>query len=210
MIKMELNGDETCCKCGNYLQKNQNWVIKGIKNEQFICERCYKNFQSDYIKGVLDKNSSVAKGFILQRVVANVLGLELKDDCNCSVGFNYPYDLYDKDGYGTINVKSSKLYNNSIWQFSLKNKYIPNTYIFVGFDVDRKHILKVWFIVSTYFLILKKKSIGISSSNKGLERWSECEVDVKPYNDMLHKMSEKRKETEGKECILINDDLNNV
>jgi len=32
-------------------------------------------------------------------------------------------------------------------------------------------------------------------------------VDSSPYDDMLHQMSKKRKETEGENCFLSNSDL---
>lgn len=152
-----------------------------------MCEKCYNN--SDYINGMLDKNSKIGKAFIAQRVVAKVLNISLKNDCNCSIGFNHPYDLYDKGRYNTIDVKSSKLYKNNVWHFGLYNKYISDTYIFVGYDEDRKNILHVWIIKTTDYLVFKKKGITLTNTFKGLSKFNLYEADSKLYNESYHSMS---------------------
>ena len=145
--------------------------------------------------GNLDKNSEVGFAFISQRVVANVLKLTLKNDCNCSIGFNAPYDLYDKDKYFYINVKVSKLHDNYYWKFGLKQKVVPDTYIMLGFDENRKNILHIWITDPlddlTYDEIKErpKGDIGITNTYYGLEKAEPWEVDTKPYNDVLHSMS---------------------
>ena len=204
-------GFETCCECGCYLQKNQNWRTDGLLKGQVMCHSCHQNIRTDYINGKLNKNSTVASGFISQRVVANVLGLELKDDCNCSISFKYPFDLYDENRYNYINVKGSKLHyivgQNLYWKFSLEQKEIPDTYVMLGFDKNRKNILKVWITDPLDDLTYEKKTLNITNTNEKSLFAQPWEVDPKPYNDMLHKMSEKRKETNGKSCILDNSDL---
>ena len=111
--------------------------------------------------------------------------------CNCSIGFNAPYDLYNKDRYGTINVKGSKLHiNYNRWHFCLLNKEIPDTYIMLGFDENIKNILHVWVTNPLDDLIYNKKTIGIKHDvYSGLKRAKPWEVDPKPYNNALHSMS---------------------
>ena len=83
----------------------------------------------------------------------------------------------------------------------------------MGFDENRKNILRVWITDSlddlTYDVKNEKpkKSIGITNTEKNLKKAKPWEVDAKPYDDMLHQMSQKRKETNGKNCVLNNNDL---
>ena len=208
-MRVKRTGNETCYFCNSNKGQKQGWITKGLSKGEVMCLSCYQKLQTNYMNKNLDKNTSVAKGFIGQRIVAKVLGLELKNDCNCSVGFNYPYDLYDEGRYDKINVKSCKLGDYNSWIFGLSQKVIPDTYILVGFDENRKNILRVWIASSNDKLVIDNFSVFISNNvNNDLSRAKPWEVDVKPYNDMLHKMSEKRKDTNGKECILSNDDLN--
>lgn len=206
-IKLKLDGTEKCCKCGNYNSKGQNWATKGLPKGKVMCKNCYLNTYTDYMKGNLDKNSNVGFAFISQRVVVKYLGLELKHDCNCSEGFNHPYDLYDKDKHGKVNVKGSHLHDNNVWTFSLHNKYIPDTYILVGFNKIGKHILKGWIINSTNKLVSNKKCLNITNTSRALKKWYKYQLDDKKLDDILYQMSKKRKETKGKECVLSNDDL---
>lgn len=200
---------EICCKCGCNKDQTLGWCTKGLSKDKVMCLKCYKKiyYVSDYKRGKLNKNSPVAKGFISQRIIANFLELELKDDCNCSEGFNTPYDLYDKDGYGTINVKSSKLHYNNIWTFTLQNKKIPKTYILVGFDKNRRNVLKGWSVNFKNNLICNKCMLLIKNNIEDLKKWKNYEINDVTLNKILHKMSEKRKETNGENCILSNDDL---
>ena len=180
-----LIGSETCDNCNTLKPKTQNWYYK---QGQRLCNTCYKNLDN-YKSGKLDSNSSTGFAFISQRVVAKVLGLDLKYDCNCSIGFNSEYDLHDKNNYGTINVKARALYDDNIWMFSFRNKYVPNTYILLGFASNKSDILRVWIANSNGDLVCKKKGIGITNSDKGLKRAEFWEVDAEPYNNAYHTMS---------------------
>lgn len=220
--KLELNcsvldGTEVCSYCGKRADEIPNfkhWLYRdGIR----YCMRhgnSGKGGKPDYVTKNLDSKSNVGKGFVSQRVVAKTLDLELKNDCNCSIGFNAPYDLYNEDGYNYINVKDSHLQKDNAWHFHLKHKKIPDTYIMIGFDEERKNILHVWITDAVDDLTYDeknerlKRSISITNNiDSGLKRAKPWEVDAKPYDDMLHKMSEKRKETNGEECFLSNDNL---
>ena len=212
-------GLEICSKCGCKKIKNKNWYTKGLAEGEVMCFNCYQkiNCFSDYMSGSLDKNSNRAKATISEQVVKNVLNLEERHDCNFAYDFNYPVDLYHKDKYKYINVKDSKLYNrknhSSFWNFNLTQKETPDTYIMLGYDENRKNILHVWvtdaiddfvFNEKTEKLLKIKTVTNIPNSLKEAEPWK---VDPKPYNDMLHKMSEKRKDNNGIGCFLSNDDL---
>ena len=184
-----LDGTEICDNCGKNKPENQGWYYI---NGQRLCMLCYNN--SDYMNGNLDPNSKVGFGFIGQRVVAKTLGLELRHDCNCSIGFNAPYDLYDKK-LGNINVKTSVLNNKNYWYFTLLNKYTPDTYIMLGFANDKSDILHVWITEPEDDLTFDAKNfkfktnITITNSEKALKKAEYYEVDIEPYNDMYHTMS---------------------
>jgi len=186
-----LDGTETCDNCGCLKIKNQNWHYK---NEQRLCLICSQNL-NNYKNGNLDPESNTGFAFISQRVVAKVLGLELKYDCNCSEGFGSEYDLYDKNGYDNINIKATMLNNANFWNFGLKNKYTPDVYIMLGFSVDKSDILHVWITEPEDDLTFDEKNfkykqtISITNSYKGLNRASPWEVDAEPYTDAYHNMS---------------------
>jgi len=178
------NKSKRCDNCGG--NRTSNWYYR---NGLILCRKCYRN--SKYKYGQLDPNSAIGFGFISQRVVAKTLGLKLKYDCNCRLGFKSSYDLYDNIVYDYINVKGVKIINN-IWIFNFRNKEIPNTYICLGYDENKNNIKHVWIFKPNYDIILFDKiTIGISNSLKGLKRVEQYEVDVKSYNDMYHSMSLK-------------------
>lgn len=211
------NGTETCCICKNYLKLGEDWLTKGLLKGEVICMNCYQKSKRDYMNGNLDKNSAVGVAFISQRVVANVLGLELKYDCNCVEGFKHSFDLYDRSRYNYINVKDSKLHytieRSPAWHFGLTQKIIPDTYIMLGYDKNRKNVLRVWITDAIDDFVFNEKkgktltSKTITNVYESLDKAKPWEVDPKPYDDMLHQMSEKRKATNGTNCVLSNDDL---
>ena len=184
-----LDGTETCDNCGCLRTENQNWYYK---NEQRLCKKCYMN--RDYMNGNLDPESSTGFAFMSQRVVAETLGLGLEYDCNCSDGFGAPQDLYDKK-YKYINVKTATLNKVNVWNFLLKNKYTPDTYIMLGLSGNKSDILHVWITEPEDDLTFDEKkfkykqSISITNSERGLNRAKNWEVDAKPYNDAYHSMS---------------------
>ena len=190
-VRYKLDGTETCDNCGKNKPENQHW---NYKNEQRLCYTCYQTL-NNHKNGKLDPNSEVGFAFMSQRVVAETLGLDLKYDCNCSIGFNAPYDLYDEK-LGSINVKTRVLKYNKYWNFGLSNKYIPDIYIMLGFSSDKSDILHVWITEPEDDLTFDnkkfkyKQSISITNDiNSGLKRAAPWEVDVEPYNDAYHNMS---------------------
>ena len=210
------DGTETCCKCGRSREQTIQWYTKGLPKGQVICRSCYS--KPDYKSGKLDKDTTVGKATISEQIVKNVLNLEEKHNCNFTCGFGYKVDLYHKDRYKYINVKDSKLYyvieHNPYWYFNLTQKVTPDTYVMLGYDEDRKNILKVWITDAIDDLVYDekteklKRSLSITNDIfSGLKKAKPWKVDPKPYNDMLHKMSQKRKETKGEECFLSDDDL---
>ena len=136
--KGNLDGTETCDNCGKVKPESQNW---NYKNDKRLCATCLQN-TDNHKNGKLDADSPTGFAFMSQRVVAETFGLELKYDCNCSIGFTAPYDLYDEK-YKYINVKTATLNKVNAWQFGLKNKYTPDTYIMLGFSADKSDILHV-------------------------------------------------------------------
>lgn len=210
-------GLETCCKCNNYLKQNQHYYTKGLLEGEVMCHSCYGKSMSDYKNGKLNKESTIGKATISEQVIKNVLNLEERHDCNFACGFKHPVDLYHKEKYKYINVKDSKLHcsitQSSHWKFNLSQKVIPDTYIMVGFDEDRKNISHVWITDAIDDLTYNEKkgrplsSKTITNVYESLTKARAWEVDSKPYNDMLHLMSQKRKDNNGEKCFLRNDDL---
>ena len=162
----------------------------------------YKNskkissFESlDYEIGNLNPDSKIGFGFIGQRVVAKIFKLKLEQDCNCSINFGAPYNLYDEKKYGKINVKSTILNNKNYWQFNLKNKEIPDTYILLGFSPDKSDVLHVWIAKYSDELLFDslknktKNTISITNSERGLTRAAPWEIDAKSFNDAYRSMS---------------------
>ena len=190
-----LKGDETCDNCRKLKPESQNW---NYKNDTRLCYSCYMN--RDYKNGKLDADSPTGFAFLSQRVVAETLGLDLKYDCNCSIGFNAPDDLYDANKYKYINVKTAILNKVNSWKFGLIQKYNPDTYIMLGFSVDKSDILHVWITEPEDDLTFDEKNFkykqsisitnGIFSGRRsGLKRAEPWEVDVEPYNNVYHSMS---------------------
>ena len=184
------DGSETCDNCG----KSNIGYRWSYQNNMRLCEKCRHG--AKYKFNNLSSNSSVGRGFISQRVVAKVLDLELKDDCNCNVNFGHPFDLYDKGKYNYINVKSQMLNIINNWCFNLSQKEVPDTYIMLGFDRNRKNIIHVWITDAVDDLVFDekteklKKGICIKDDVfSGLKRAEPWEVDAKPYDDILHSMS---------------------
>lgn len=215
-IQSSLDRTETCLYCGKRADEIPGFVHWVYPNGKRFCHQHGQN--SDYVTKNLDPKSTNGKAFVSQRIVANVLSLELKDDCNCSISHTYPYDLYNKNRYNYINVKDSKLHHrqnqSTYWEFNLNQKMIPDTYVMLGYDKDRKNILRVWITDAIDDLVFNDK-IGkllkwktISNSYESLKEAEPWEVDPKPYDDMLRLMSRKRKETNGKECVLDSCNLN--
>lgn len=202
-------GLETCCVCGCNKIQGKQWHAKGLSKGKVMCSSCNANIKSDYMNGNLNKESSTGKGFISQRIIAKFLNLELKNDCNCTKGFNYGVDLYDNEKYKYIDSKSSKLHNylskNSFWSFKLNEKRIPDVYMMLGWDKNRKNILKGWSIDSKNDLVNGKNSITIKNNIKGLKKWSNYEINNILLNEVLHKMSQKRKDTNGTRCPIDNE-----
>jgi len=183
--KIKLIGNEVCEICGKKPRRQFRY-----KNNRRICDNCY--FDTKYIKGNLDPESTTGFAFISQRVVAKTLGLDLEHDCNCSDGFGAPYDLYDKK-LGYINVKAAKYsvysFNNRSWRYRFNNGSIPDTYILLGFSEGKTNVEHVWITDALDDLTYEKKAIAIPDSYKGLLKAKPWEVDCEPYNFAYHSMS---------------------
>lgn len=191
--RKKLSGDEFCIECGT--KETTQWC-----NSDFgkLCNICwlkqYNKPNIKYMNGLLDIDSTAGFGFLGQRIVAKKLGLELKYDCNCSVNFNHPFDLFDSEKYGRIDVKTATLKNNgvsSFWQFKISNNEC-DTYIMLGFNENKNDLIKIWLIKSNDN-ITNRDSLVIYNNPKYhgniVRIINKYEVDVKPYNDAYHNMS---------------------
>lgn len=106
--------------------------------------------------------------------------------CNTNDDFCSKFDLIS-ESLGTINVKSSKLFYDTIWNkyywtFSKpKTQTIPDNYICLGFNETRTNIERVLIIPGDSNLVTKY-GIIIINSKRGLSRASQYEVDATLYN----------------------------
>lgn len=192
------DGTETCDVCGD-TQKYSNWIYK---NGLRLCKNCDLN-RKGHRWGILNHNCSTGKAF--KDEVITKKALDINFNCNIEIGFTAPYDLYDEK-FGKINVKSSKLSVNiknnnkyEYWHFRFSNVYIPDTYIFLGYDEKRTKILKVWVINSKKSIVNNKKSFTISNSSYVLNKYINFEIDAKYFNKILQ-------ETNWNECKYLDND----
>ena len=188
-----LTGDEICSVCG--IKGKIHWVNS---DNGKICMSCWHKQNRDYMNGRLDIDSPTGFAFLSQRIVARKLRLEIKHDCNCTYGLNYPgFDLLqlDNEKYGRIQVKTAILGSKDVslyWRFSLGDNSECDTYIMLGFTRNKDSIEKVWVISSDRSIVKHRQSLSvylnptrIGSVAKEIVKY---EVDVKPYNDTYHNM----------------------
>lgn len=154
-----------------------------------VCKNGCDCIESKYKTGDLSSKSSAGKGFISEQVVAKALCIESRHDCNLSVSFNHPCDLYHEAEYGFINVKSSKLHNTNRWSFGMSNAYEPDTYIFVAYSDDYHNIAHVWSVPCTAYILKNVSLLEVGNTDTGLARMDDYEVSADVYNTSLHSMS---------------------
>lgn len=173
-----------------------NWEGEGK-----ICANCnrkrrYRKQPISLIRrGKLRLESTVAKGYIGEKVVAEVLNVPEEHQLNSLslYGLNSKYDLYH-DEFGNINVKTRQydVYTVNAWNFMLKgeNGEIPDTYILMGFSSDGKDIKRVWIIPSNEKIIENKKGIFLSDieTSKPYKKVKIFEQDARIYNEAYHSM----------------------
>jgi len=178
-IKLKSTGNEYCEICGS--KNTLQWYYT---NNLRICNKCSRGSRN-YLHGILDPSCTSGIGVITEHVVYEILGDCKK--CNTKDHFLSPYDLIS-DKYGTINVKSSKLYKDGRWGFCKpKNQTIPNYYICIGFDENKVEIQHVWIIPSDSKLIIKN-GICITNSTKCLEKFKQYELNPEPYDNVYQNL----------------------
>ena len=191
----------------------------------YLCNNCYakKYYKIKYKEvignkalirnGKLSKNSKVGKGFISEQIVAVYLGIEnnnIKND-----NFHSLVDMIDNNSK-KVEVKSSELhiigydksgiYSVSGWHFNLNYKMFADIHIFLGFDMYRKNILKVWVIneeikINTGINIRYEYKLNNKYNNdKPINKYSKYELpksEVDRFNKILHSL--------GKDCKYLCD-----
>jgi len=185
--KSSLDGEEVCFVCGG--PKKHQWCYNVDGNR--LCSKCYNTSKTKHKNGNLDSMSGVGKGFISQRIVAKTLNIPLINDCNCSIDFKAPYDLFH-DKYGKIDVKASGLrtkYNN--WQFYFKAKTDADIYFCLAFDEEWKKIMRVWAIPNTG-RYQSLTGITITNNISPILKYSKYEASADKYDKVFHSMSIER------------------
>ena len=186
----KLDGTETCAYCGkraDEIPNFTNWLYD--KDRVRYCKKHYYGKQDGsphYTKGELDINSNVGRGRSGELLLANVLNINKKYDCN-RISCGYKFDLYHEK-YGKIDVKTSVLncdYNTWVFMFYAKKE--ADTYICVGLSDDTKRVEHLW-IVPNEGEIRNTSGITIKNTSYSLYNRKRWEVDAKPYNDMWQTM----------------------
>ena len=187
-----INKDRYCILCG-VNHTGGNWCRYG---NGYICRNCKNKLRSKARHGTLSKHSETGKGLITEQVVAKYLGIE-----NLNIKLDKfarnPIDMFDNK-LGRIDVKSCRLIEfkskfslNYGWHFNdiIDYKYV-DTYILVGFDENRKNIIKVWIISSKSFDVKTGIGIRMNTLRNGFKsKYKKYEIDAKPFNDILHELS---------------------
>jgi len=188
--RSELDGTETCAYCNKRVDEISNFTgWRYDENDIRYCSKHgagYKGKNPDYVNGELDINSANGLGRLGEILVAKTLKIADEFDCN-RISCGFKIDLYH-NVYKKIDVKTVLLgTKRSRWKFDFKAKKEADTYICLGFDEERKHILHVWIVPNEGKI---RDSIGISIENKyySLLKRSHWEVDNKSYNDTLKTM----------------------
>jgi len=176
------DGTEKCVKCGT--TKSTYWRYD--EDDNLLCIKCTRA-ERKYIQGKLNPNSRTGQGAICEYVVNNIL-----ENCiNCNAeSFNSKYDLISKT-YGTINVKSSRIFkhknrNSYYWSFRIpKSSEIPDIYICLALNNDRSEIQHVWIIPSDCVINING---GIKITLGKIDKYVQYEVDATPYNKVYQEL----------------------
>ncbi|MFA6988282.1 MAG: hypothetical protein WC185_04515 [Acholeplasmataceae bacterium] len=175
------------------MEQKQDYYIRTKPRHQAQMRKQYLNkyaITRSYYLGELNPDSTTGIGVLTEHIV--YIALNDCKKCNVIGDFSFPCDLISKK-YGTINVKSAKIYKNcsEYWSFRIpKAALIPNYYFCLGFNTDRSEISHVWIIPGNCELIAPTK-IHITNSKKGLNKWKEYEVDVLKYNNIYKNLNIK-------------------
>jgi len=184
-------GERVCLICGTGITyvSDEGYELWHKYENGYICHNCYMlKLRKDSTKirnGKLSKHTTTGKGFIAEQVVSKYLGVD-----SCSLRLDNlcgSTDIFDNKKYGNIEVKSYRLKDMGRlcdgWRFKLVCKKV-DTYFFLGFDKDRRNILRVWIIPSNKIKI--KSVIVILNNYRSRCRYIEYEVDYNKFNDILH------------------------
>lgn len=137
--------------------------------------------EQQYMNGLLNQETPIGKGTIIEYVVLTTL-----KDC-MKESFNFQYDLTSKR-LGEINVKSSARHdskNGSEWFFGKRpDSYVPDYYVCVGLDNEFKNVTHVWIIPGSS-RVVGSYGIHVIDNSKGLKRVAKYEVDHTLYNEVF-------------------------
>ena len=184
----KLDGSEVCCNCN----KNPHNIWRyDMKNNRY-CPACFAG--AAYRFGNLDPESTTGLGYIGQVITREALSLPIKNDYNISDNFNSPFDLYDDDKYGEINVKcaklcQSKIWNNTYWSFNIGDTVKPDYYFMLGLSENKNQVEHVWVVNSDALFIKNKCTAVIANSINGLNKRIEFEDDNELYNNIYHNIN---------------------
>lgn len=185
-----------------------NWLKYDCDKEictGFLCTKCWlKDWQSKpgnqndlekkqrkWRTGRLRRDSSTGKSIIDEIVVCRVLNvkcLNIEMD-----NLNYFIDT-EHDTYGRIDIKSSCTYpifnRDNLYEtfvFDPKKKQECDAFILLGYDFDRKNIIKVWIIPNEDWL-KRMHTLTIRNTYIKRSKYAKYEVDPKLYNDEYHSL----------------------
>lgn len=193
-----------CCEC-----KNSKTYIKESGKPQWygcacgkkdctghLCNKCWLKIAArlpdshrnmmksiaDYRIGNVRKDSDYGISMISQAVVVKTLKIE---DLTIKTNNLKYYIDAEHNEHGKIDVKSSTLQQYGIYDFASRMKIDCDTYICLGYDMNRRNIGDVYIIPNDGW-ICNLRHIGIPKNPSKTSKYDKFKVDPKPYNDEYH------------------------
>jgi hypothetical protein len=184
----------------DFCRKEINRAYYESKDKKIACPAC---FNSKWKVKELNPDSTVGISRLTDILVAKKLGIELTS--NKSGKFANVTDMFDTK-MGRIKVAGSSLHikdrNHPYHNFLLTKSHVEkiDTYIFIGYDVDRKHIIRVYIVpvdfIKKHIYQHKKnndrKYLKLSIPMTSINRGKDMEIfkqDQKEWDDLFIRLS---------------------
>lgn len=176
-----------CDFCGNKIKR---LYYENIYKE-IACPRCFK---ACWRTKELDPDSTKGISYMTDVLVAKKLGIQLNANKTGKL-HNFVDMIHPK--LGNIKAAGAKLDMRSKHNFLIVKPYVNkiDTYIFIGYDEERRHILRVYIVpigfIRKHFNVrysdttYKKMSISLNNKNKMLV----FRQDEKEWDDFFHTLS---------------------
>lgn len=181
-----------CNKCGVELVPCDNWSKSRVEGRNLICKSCHNerntrwsaenreranelSRECKYRKGVKPMNENkTCSQYLGVNVAEKVLSKTFKD-VEVMPRNNPGYDFICNKGK-KIDVKSSCVNKQNIWQFNIRNNAVADYFLCIAFDNrDDVNPLHVWLIACD--IVHDCKTVSISERN--ISKWDSYKLDIK-------------------------------